>query len=364
MVSMAFFCIKSSNRKSSFIAKKFVLLIILSLNLLLTILCQEDFYNLLGVSREASEKDIKKAFRNLSLKYHPDRNKGNEQSHEMFLKINKAYETLTDPDKRKIYDIYGEEGLNQEQNIQARSNMQKGPNAKLELQVDLSELYSGNVKEMSISKNVVCKKCHGTGGKLGHTKTCPKCKGRGAVIEEVNTGMGFSIKMQNTCNQCGGKGITFSQLCDVCRGRKIIKEDKKLRIEIEKGMRDGQTIIFERESEQHPDMIPGDLIIYLKQIPHHFFNERKGNDLYAKFELNLKEALLGYNKGIKHLDKTEFYIESKIPTQPFYVRRINGMGMPQHKYPSNKGDLLVKFHVRLPDKLSEAEKLLVKEMFD
>jgi len=345
------------------LTKKVILLIILFANFLIKISCGEDFYQLLGISRDASEKQIKKAFRSLSLKYHPDRNKGNPEAHEMFLKINKAYETLTDPEKKQIYDIYGEEGLSQEQNIQSRSNMPKGPNASLTLQVDLSELYNGNVKEMSITKNVVCKKCHGTGGKLGDTKKCPKCQGRGVTLQEVPTGMGFSIRMQNTCPQCNGKGITFSQVCETCRGRKIVKEDKKLRIEIERGMRDGQSIVFERESEQHPDTIPGDLIVILRQTPHHFFTERYGNDLNAKFELNLKEALLGYNKQITHLDKREFFIKSDSPTQPFYVRKISGEGMPQHKFPSNKGDLYVKFHVRLPDRLSEAEKLLVKEMF-
>lgn len=355
---------KSFNKTKSTKSTSILLLLLTAFCLLTTILCGEDYYKILGISRDASEKEVKKAFRSLSLKYHPDRNKGNQEAADMYLKINQAYETLTDPEKKKIYDIYGEEGLNQEQNLQQRQNMPKGPNARLDLNVDLSELYNGNIKEMSITKNVVCKKCHGTGGKLGHTKKCPKCQGRGVTLQEVPTGMGFSLRMQNTCPQCNGKGITFSQTCDVCRGRKILKEDKKLRIEIEKGMRDGQTIVFERESEQHPDTIPGDLILVLRQTPHHFFTERYGNDLHSKFELNLKEALLGYNKKITHLDKREFYIESKTPTQPFYIRKIAGEGMPQHKFPSNKGDLFVKFHVRLPDRLSEAEKLLVKEMFE
>ncbi len=355
---------KTNNKKSLIKSSYLFLILITTTTLMTTILCGEDYYKLLGVPRDASEKQIKKAFRSLSLKYHPDRNKGNQEAADMYLKINQAYETLLDTDKRQIYDIYGEEGLNQEQNIAQRQNMPKGPNARLDLSVDLSELYNGNVKEMSISKNIICKKCHGTGGKLGHTHKCPKCQGRGVTLQEVPTGMGFSLRMQNTCPQCSGKGITFSQTCDVCRGRKIIKEDKTLRIEIEKGMKDGQTIVFPRESEQHPDTIPGDLIMVLRQIPHPFFTERQGNDLYAKFDLDIKEALLGYNKKITHLDKREFFIESKQPTQPFQVRRIDGEGMPQHKFPSNKGSLFVNFNVRLPDKLSEAEKLLVKEIFE
>jgi DnaJ-related protein SCJ1 len=317
------------------------------------------FYDILEVTAEADDKTIKKSFRKLSLKYHPDKNPDN---HEMFLKINKAYETLMDPEKRKIYDIYGEEGLNQP--MQPHDHKQKGPSARLDIHVELEELYNGAIKELSIQKNVVCSKCHGTGGKLGKTRQCPQCSGRGVVLQEVNTGMGFTMRMQNQCPRCAGKGITFTETCESCRGRKVIKEDKKLRIDVEKGMQDHQTIVFERESEQHPDMIPGDLIVTIKQNPHKFFTSRRENDLYATFGLNLKEALLGYSKKIVHLDKREFYIEDNKPTQPFWVRKIDNEGMPVHKYPSQKGNLFVKLEVRLPERLSDEEKDLVRQLFN
>jgi DnaJ-class molecular chaperone len=169
--------------------------------------------------------------------------------------------------------------------------------------------------------------------------------------------------MQNNCNRCSGKGIIFSETCDNCKGRKVLKEDKKLRIDIEKGMKDGQSIIFERESEQHPDTIPGDLVVTLRQTEHKFFNMRRENDLYSTMQLNLKEALLGYSKKITHLDRREFYIEQKTPTQPFWVRKIENEGMPVHKYASQKGNLYVKFEVRLPESLTEVEKDLVNKIF-
>ena len=336
-----------------------------SLILINTLICvhSTDFYELLNIRRDASEREIKKAFRTLSLKYHPDRNQGNPEAHEINLKINQAYEVLMNPEKRQIYDVYGEEGLDNEQHIQQHNRMPKGPNARLDLEVDLSEIYNGNVKEMSITKNVTCKKCRGTGGKLGNTKKCTKCGGRGAVIEDVNTGMGFSMKMQNVCNKCAGKGIIFAETCDVCRGRKVIKEDKALRIEIEQGMPDGHNIIFPRESESHPDHSPGDLILTLKTKKHSFFESRVGNDLYANMELSLKEALMGYEKNIKHLDKREFSVKDNKPTQPFHIRSIRDEGMPTHRYPSSKGDLHLTFKVRLPEKLTEEEKLLINELF-
>lgn len=324
--------------------------------------CGEDFYKILELSRDANEKQVKKAFRALSLKYHPDKNPGNQNAHDMFLKVNKAYETLSDPEKRKIYDVYGEEGLDGQQNLM-NQNKQKGPNARVDISVDLDDLYNGSAKELSISKNVVCNKCHGTGGKLGKTKQCHVCKGRGVTMQDVDTGMGFTFRMQNTCQKCQGKGIVFAETCDHCRGRKVIKEDKKLRVDIEKGMKDGQTIVFDRESEQHPDMIPGDLVVHLKQNPHRFFHSRTGDDLHANIQLNLREALLGFSKTVQHLDRRAIKIESDTPTQPFSIKKIDGDGMPQHKYASQKGDLYVKFNVRLPDKLSEAEKEIVKQLF-
>jgi DnaJ-related protein SCJ1 len=325
--------------------------------------CGEDFYKILEISRDANDKQIKKAFRALSLKYHPDKNQGDQSAHDMFIKVNKAYETLSDPEKRKIYDIYGEEGLDGQQNLM-NQNKQKGPNARVDINVDLEDLYNGAAKELSISKNIVCNKCHGTGGKLGKTKQCPVCKGRGVTMQDVDTGMGFTFRMQNTCQKCQGKGIVFAETCDQCRGRKVIKEDKKLRVEIEKGMKDAQIIVFERESEQHPDMIPGDLVVHLKQNPHRFFHSRTGDDLHATIQLNMKEALLGFSKTVQHLDRRSIQIENDKPTQPFSVKKITGEGMPHHKFSSQKGDLYVKFNIKLPEKLSEAEREMVKLIFE
>jgi DnaJ-class molecular chaperone len=327
---------------------------------ILTIVVTQDYYEILEVPRDADEKTIKKAFRRLSLLYHPDKN---PNSHEKFLLVNKANEVLSDPEKRRIYDIYGEEGLNN-QMVNDHHHKQKGPNARIDIQVTLEDLYNGATKEISLSKNIVCNKCHGTGGKLGKTRSCPTCAGRGVVMQDVQTGMGFSLRMQNTCNRCAGKGIIFSETCDNCKGKKVLKEDKKLRIDIEKGMKDGQTIVFERESEQHPDTVPGDLVVTLRQNEHRFFNMRRENDLFTTMQLNLKEALLGYSKKITHLDRREFYIEQSAPTQPFWVRKIDNEGMPVHKYASQKGNLFVKFEVRFPESLTEDEKVLVNKIFN
>lgn len=347
---------------SNFLSKRRVILVFVLLTNISFILSGEDFYKILDITREADDKVIKKAFRALSVKYHPDKNPGNPSAHEMFLKVNKAHEVLMDPEKRKIYDIYGEEGL-EKQNL-AQEHKQKGPNAKVDLHVELEDLYNGAVKEISLQKNIVCPKCRGTGGKLGKTHQCTTCGGRGVTMQDVNTGMGFTFRMQNTCPKCQGKGIVFTETCEHCRGRKVVREDKKIRVDIERGMKDNQNIVFERESEQHPDMIPGDLVVTVKQSPHKFFHSRHGDHLYADINLNLKEALLGYSKKITHLDGREFYVEKSDPTHPYATRKIDAEGMPVHNYPSHKGDLILKFMVRLPDRLSDVEKELVRQLFE
>ena len=171
------------------------------------------------------------------------------------------------------------------------------------------------------------------------------------------------MQMQQPCEHCKGKGITFSETCPHCKGRKLVKVHKKLEITIEKGMRNNQNLVFKGEAQQSPDRLPGDLIMTLKENKHSFFKERKGNDLYADIKLNLKEALFGYNKKITHLDKREFYIESNKITQPDEERIITGEGMPVHKFPSQKGDLHLKFNVILPKSLNKKEKDLIREIF-
>ena len=323
----------------------------------------DDYYKLLGISRSSSAKEMKQSYRKLSAKYHPDRNPGDKSAQDMFIKITKAYETLSDPDKKKIYDIYGEEGLEKESQL-SQTRKQKGQNNYVEVEVTLEELYNGSTKSFSIQKNVVCSDCHGTGGKLGHTHQCPKCKGRGTVVEQMNTGMGFSFQVQNTCNKCGGKGVVFKESCPICKGRRVIREDKVLQLEIEKGMKDKENIVFSKEAEQHPDLAPGDLIVTLKQKSHHFFRERKGNDLYANIRLNLKDALLGYTKSFKHLDGRNVDVKKEGTTQPFDVRVLKEEGMPTHNYPSFKGNLYLTQTVKLPDVLTEEEKKIVEKLFE
>lgn len=343
-------------------------ILVLTTLFLLSVSALADYYDTLEIKSDATESEVKKAFRRLSAKYHPDKNQGNEEAHKKYVEINKAYEILNDPEKRQIYDLRGQQGL--DEHLQGgtmdmwgnRRGQPRGPNAHADIPVDLAELYNGAVKEMSMQKNVICHKCRGTGAKDGQTTKCRACGGKGVRMQKVQMGIGMTMQMQTTCDVCGGKGITHAENCPVCRGRKVVPTKKTLIVQIEKGMRDGQEIVFPRESEQSPDYMPGDVIFTLRQRPHHTFR-REGNDLHTDLTISLKEAILGFSKRIRHLDDHYTEVSSNEIIQPFQVKKIAGQGMPIHGVPSQFGDLYVRFIVELPKKLSQSDRELLEKVF-
>ncbi|KAE9015265.1 hypothetical protein PR003_g14398 [Phytophthora rubi] len=331
-----------------------------------------DFYETLGLTMEASEAQIKKAYRKLSLKYHPDKNKGDEEAESRFHEISRAYEVLSDAQKRQVYDLEGFEGLEREEQSAGRPSSpfdaffgsggkQSGPDAAVDVPVTLEELYNGAKKQAQFSRNVICRKCRGTGAKGGKTTTCKKCSGSGHVLVEQKMGPGFTVQMQQPCPKCGGRGKSFKHACPFCHGNKVVKEDKVLTADIERGMPSTHQIVFERESEQRPGMVPGDVIFRLHQVPHNRFR-RAGDDLHYDLELSLEEALLGYKKPMKHLDDRTVVLTNAKVTTPFEVRTVEGEGMPVHNYPSQRGNLHVHHEIRFPKKLSAEQKEIVKQL--
>ncbi len=164
------------------------------------------------------------------------------------------------------------------------------------------------------------------------------------------------------CDRCGGKGKISAGNCPTCRGNKVTPKSKELKIEIEKGMEDGREIVFPRESEQHPDYLPGDVIFKLKLQNHAIF-KRIGDHLYTDLKINLMEAVLGFKKSIKHLDNHFTEIQSSQVVQPFEVRIVKEEGMPIHGVPSQKGDMHVKQIIRLPNKINDGDKEILRKLF-
>jgi len=310
------------------------------------------YYEILGVERDASAAEIKKAFRKLSLQYHP------------------AYDVLSDPEKRQLYDLGGEENLKKGNQPASPFDMffgggqggrRKGQNFKMEFSVTLEDLYNGAQKEFRVNRKVLCNKCRGTGAKGGETTKCKKCQGRGVVMQLQQLGPGFNVQMQTACDACGGKGQTFKVACPVCKGEKVVMEEKVLTTVIERGMPNGHELVFERASEQSPDTIPGDVILQVKTEKHSRFT-RQGNDLHHTMTITLKEALLGFKKSIQQLDGRTVEVSRDGVTQYDHVMQIKGEGMPHHDVPSDKGNMFVKFQVVFPNKLTPDQQERLKDI--
>jgi len=330
------------------------------------------YYELLGLQPNASADDIRKAFKKLAIQYHPDRNPNGA---EKFKEINTAYEVLSDPEKRETYDKYGEEGLREggggfgPEDIlshifgggfgsrgkgSGRRQQRKGEDIHQQLPVELDELYNGKTRSLKLMKNVICSDCQGKGGKNpGAVKKCELCRGTGVKTSYRQIGPGMVQQLQHRCPECSGEGeiIREKDKCKTCKGKKVVHQEKTLEVFIERGMRDKQTIIFRREGDQEPDVIPGDIILILQQKDHPLFR-RQGDDLFMERKISLYEALCGFSFLVHHLDKRVLLVKSPPGdvVKPGDILCIPGEGMPRHKDPFQKGSLVITFTVTFPKK--------------
>lgn len=332
----------------------------------------EKLYNVLGVAKDADETEIKKAFRKLALKNHPD--KGGDI--EKFKEISAAAEILSDPDKRKLYDQYGMEGLEGQSTEhhsaddifsmffggggggrRGRGGPQRGEDIVHTIKVSLEDLYNGKTHRLAITRDKPCGDCEGRGGKVGAEKACSDCQGRGVRISIRQIGPGMVQQMQSACNSCAGAGKVMREedKCKACRGKKTFKDRKILEVAVEKGMSNGQKIRFSGEADEIPGTVPGDVVIVIQEKEHDTF-KRKGADLAVNVELTLSEALCGYVKTITHLDNRILKVEvsaGKVTKHDSY-KLIRGEGMPHHGNPFTKGGLFIHFNVIFPPTLPEA----------
>ncbi|KAJ9625037.1 Type I HSP40 co-chaperone [Taxawa tesnikishii (nom. ined.)] len=337
------------------------------------------FYDILGVAPDASEAQLKSAYRKGALKHHPDKNQHSEEAAEKFKDLSHAYEVLSDPQKRQLYDQYGEEGLEQGGMGGAGMNAEdlfsqffgggggfggmfgggmreQGPKKARTIhhvhKVSLEDIYKGKVSKLALQKSVICPKCEGRGGKEGAVRTCSGCNGQG--MKTMMRQMGPMIqRFQTVCPDCNGEGeiIKDKDRCKQCHGKKTIIERKVLHVHVDKGVQSGTKIDFRGEGDQMPGVQPGDVQFEIEQKPHPRF-QRKGDDLFYQAKIDLLTALAGGAIYIEHLDDRWLTVEIA-PGEviaPGEIKVIRGQGMPSYRH-HDFGNLYIQFDVQFPDRL-------------
>lgn len=331
------------------------------------------YYDLLGVKPSSTTDELKKAYRKLALKYHPDKN---PNEGEKFKLISQAYEVLSNAEKRQVYDQGGEQALKEGGSGGGggfsspmdifdmffggggrRSRERKGKDVIHQMSVTLQELYNGTVRKLALQKHVICSKCKGIGGKKPPEK-CPTCRGSGMQVRIQQLGPGMVSQVQSMCGECRGQGerVNPKDRCKTCDGKKVVRDRKILEVNVDKGMEDGQKILFNGEGDQEPNIEPGDIVIVLDEQEDPTF-KRIGCDLSLRVELTLVESLCGFQRPITTLDDRVIVISS-IPGEIIKhesIKCVMGEGMPTYKNPFEKGRLIINFHVNFPDKLNAEE---------
>ncbi|OQD70114.1 hypothetical protein PENDEC_c026G02033 [Penicillium decumbens] len=373
------------------------------------VLAAEDYYKVLGLKKSASEKDIKRAYRTLSKKYHPDKNPNDESAREKFVEIADAYDVLSTPSVRKIYDQHGHEGVEQHRkggqagggandpfDLFSRffgggghfghgSGHRRGPDMEVKAALPLRDFYTGREINFLVEKQQICDACEGSGSKDHKVETCDRCNGRGMVIQKHMLAPGMFQQVQMACDKCGGQGKKIKNPCPVCHGNRVVRRSVEATAEIEPGMDRGTRLVFENEADESPDWVAGDLIVILDEKEPELGDEdaertdgtffrRKGKDLFWKETLSLREAWMGeWSRNVTHLDGHVVRLGRKRGdvVQPLAVETVRGEGMPaysegglhdrdHHEDNDEPGNLYVEYTVVLPD---EMESGMEKDFF-
>jgi len=351
----------------------------------------QDFYEILGVSRDASEDEIKEAYREKAREYHPDVS-DDPDAEEKFKQAKKAKEVLTDDEKRQMYDQMGHERFEQAekrggagggggrggmggdpfgggaggfdmQDIfdqffggggRGGSRRRQGQDLQTRLEIDLEEAYNGATKQLNVTRPEACDDCNGAGHPPGaDSETCPECNGQGQTTQVQQTPMG-RVQQTTTCRRCEGEGTLYDETCSTCRGNGVVQNDASLEVEIPAGIADGQTLRMEREGAPGEHGGPnGDLLIQVSVRDHPDF-ERDGDDLQHQQAISFPQAVFGDTITVPTLDG-EVEVDVPSGTQSGEVFRLEGKGMPRLRR-RGRGDLYVQVQVVTPDDLNAEQK--------
>ena len=365
-------------------------------------MAKRDYYEVLGVAKNASEAEIKKAYRKLAIKYHPDRNPGDKEAEEKFKEAAEAYNVLSDPDKRARYDQYG---FAAEQmgggaggfdfggmdindflrNVfggsfgfdfggfgggfggfggqgESQQRVVRGRDIRTSVKLTLEEIANGCDKEISLERARPCPDCGGKGAKSeADIKTCPTCGGQGRVRQQTRSlfGMGYTI---TTCPQCQGEGKIIANPCRRCNGTGLERKREIVRVHIPAGVEDGMQLTIQGEGHAAPHGgANGNLLVVINELPHPQL-QRDGNNLFYTRIISVMDAMLGCEVSVPCLDGS-YKVKVDPGTQSGTVVKLRGKGLPSVQgYGRGNGDMYVKFQVWVPHKLSRSEKETLEQM--
>lgn len=343
---------------------------------------EESYYDILEVNKDATFEEIKKKRRDLSVKYHPDKlpQEKKEWGTIMIKKINEAYEVLSNPEKRELYDKFGKDGLNE--NFRANQshgfnphdilgNMfnrpkQRDRTIQIPINVTLEDIFNGKDISHEIDRETLCVSCDNTGFADKKKHICSKCGGSGTKTEHIRIGHGMVQTIKNTCNVCHGTGnsIDLSNKCKTCNGNAYIKEKKLIKCRMEPGLCKGDAVIIKNEGHEIPKEIQmqmngkvtrSDIAFIIQEIPHGTFkrgvmfnNQMNPANILMEIDLELHEALCGFTKKINYLDGTEIYIDNYDVIKDNHIKIIENKGLPYKGQSYKNGSLFIKFRVNYP----------------
>jgi molecular chaperone DnaJ len=360
-------------------------------------MAKRDYYEVLGVDKKASEDEIKKAYRKIAIKYHPDRNPGDKTAEEKFKEAAEAYSVLSDKQKRQQYDQFGFDGPNMGGGFGGfgaggfsmddifsmfgdvfggrggfggfsgfgggQRAQYRGTDLRLKVRLTLQEISTGVTKKFKVRKDIVCSECNGSGAQKGSgSETCPTCHGQGYTVRTVRSILGM-MQTQSECPTCHGEGTIIKNKCPHCSGQGIVKGEEVVEINIPAGVAEGMVVNVPGKGNAAPhNGVPGNIQVYVEEEPNDTF-VRDGQDIIYNLLLDFPTAALGGEVDIPTIEGTKVKIKIEPGTQPGKTLRLRGKGLPAVQgYGSGRGDLVVQVSVYVPKTLDRHERQVLEEL--
>jgi len=360
-------------------------------------MAKRDYYEVLGVSKNATDDEIKQAYRKIAIKYHPDRNPGNKEAEEKFKEAAEAYDVLHDAQKRQQYDQFGFDapgggfggfgggggfsmddifsmfgdvfgghgGFSGFSSGFRQKPQYRGADLRIKVTMSLEEIATGVTKKFKVKKDIACPHCHGSGAEAGsRSGTCPQCHGSGVVTRTVRTMLGI-MQTQTECPTCHGEGTVIKNKCHNCNGTGVVKGEEVVEIKIPAGVADGMIVnVPGKGSAGQHNGVNGDIQVYISEEPNKTF-VRDGNDLIYNLLLDIPTATLGGSVSIPTIDGSHVKIKIEPGTQPGKTLRLRGKGLPSVQgYGNGTGDIVVNISVYIPKELSRSEKAAMESFME